>query len=70
MNLDRGFWAGMTLYPVTKCTPERAVDMIEAYGGVPRLACAYGEALPVASNDLENSTYQSQYSFHMNSYKA
>ncbi len=30
--LDGGFWVGMTLYPVTKCTPERAVDMIERYG--------------------------------------
>ena len=30
--LDAGFWAGMTLYPVSKCTPERAVDMIEMYG--------------------------------------
>jgi uncharacterized protein len=30
--LDRGFWAGMTLYPASKCTPERAVDMIELYG--------------------------------------
>jgi predicted metal-dependent TIM-barrel fold hydrolase len=30
--LDRGFWAGMTLYPVSKCTPERAVDMVETYG--------------------------------------
>jgi hypothetical protein len=30
--LERGFWAGMTLYPVSKCTPERAVDMIEMYG--------------------------------------
>ena len=30
--LDAGFWAGLTLYPVTKCTPERAVDMIERYG--------------------------------------
>jgi len=30
--LDRGFWAGMTLYPVSKCTPERAVDMVELYG--------------------------------------
>jgi hypothetical protein len=30
--LERGFWAGMTLYPVTKCTPERAADMIELYG--------------------------------------
>ena len=30
--LQRGFWAGMTLYPVSKCTPERAVDMVEMYG--------------------------------------
>jgi predicted metal-dependent TIM-barrel fold hydrolase len=30
--LDRGFWAGMTLYPVTKCTPARAVDIIEMFG--------------------------------------
>jgi predicted metal-dependent TIM-barrel fold hydrolase len=30
--LERGFWAGMTLYPVTKCTPERACDMVELYG--------------------------------------
>ncbi len=30
--LDEGFWAGMTLYPVSKCTPERAVDMIEMVG--------------------------------------
>jgi predicted metal-dependent TIM-barrel fold hydrolase len=30
--LDAGFWAGMTLYPITKCTPARAVDMIEMYG--------------------------------------
>jgi predicted metal-dependent TIM-barrel fold hydrolase len=30
--LDEGFWAGMTLYPVSKCTPERAVDMVEMYG--------------------------------------
>lgn len=30
--LDAGFWGGMTLYPVSKCTPARAVDMIEMYG--------------------------------------
>jgi hypothetical protein len=32
MVLDRGFWAGMTLYPETKCTPQRAVDTLERYG--------------------------------------
>ncbi len=30
--LEAGFWAGMTLYPVSKCTPQRAVDMVEMYG--------------------------------------
>ena len=30
--LDAGFWVGMTLYPVTKCTPDRAVDMIQRFG--------------------------------------
>lgn len=30
--LERGYWAGMTLYPVSKCTPARAADMVEMYG--------------------------------------
>lgn len=30
--LDAGFWAGMTLYPETKCTSQRAADIIEMYG--------------------------------------
>jgi predicted metal-dependent TIM-barrel fold hydrolase len=30
--LDAGFWAGMTLYPDTKMTPQRAADVIEMYG--------------------------------------
>lgn len=30
--LEAGFWAGMTLYPITKCTPQRACDIVEMYG--------------------------------------
>ena len=30
--LEDGYWAGMTLYPVSKCTPARAADIIEMYG--------------------------------------
>jgi predicted metal-dependent TIM-barrel fold hydrolase len=30
--LSEGFWAGMTLYPDTKCTPQRAADIIEMCG--------------------------------------
>src|SRR5262249_9367731 len=32
LALDNGFWCGMTLYPTTKCTPERAVDILETVG--------------------------------------
>lgn len=30
--LDAGLWAGITLYPETKCTQPRAVDLIEIHG--------------------------------------
>ncbi|HID77783.1 MAG TPA: metal-dependent hydrolase [Planctomycetaceae bacterium] len=29
---DAGYWLGFTLYPITKCSPQRAVDMLEKYG--------------------------------------
>lgn len=49
--LDAGFWAGMTLYPESKCTPARAIDMIEVYGSE-RLwmnsACDWGVSIPLA----------------------
>ena len=31
-TLDNGFWAGITMYPRTKCTPQRARDMIDRFG--------------------------------------
>ncbi|MGE5610733.1 MAG: TatD family hydrolase [Bacillota bacterium] len=30
--LDAGYWAGMTLYPLTKMSMRRAVDILERYG--------------------------------------
>src|SRR5262249_8421083 len=32
LALDNGFWCAMTLSPTTKCTPERAVDILETVG--------------------------------------
>ena len=32
LALDAGFWAGLTLYPTTKVTPQRAADIIEVHG--------------------------------------
>ena len=49
--LDSGMWAGMTLYPESKCTPPRAIDMVEVYGDE-RLwmnsACDWGVSDPLA----------------------
>ena len=29
---DAGFWAGLTIYPVTKVTPQRGADILEQFG--------------------------------------
>jgi predicted metal-dependent TIM-barrel fold hydrolase len=51
MVLDAGFWAGMTLYPGSKCSPVRAIDMVETYGSE-RLwmnsACDWGVSIPLS----------------------
>jgi len=51
MVLDAGFWAGITLYPESKCTPARAVDMVEAAGMHNiwlNCACDWGRSEPLA----------------------
>ena len=49
--LDAGFWAGMTLYPESKCTPARAIDILETFG-MERIwmnsACDWGISDPLA----------------------
>jgi predicted metal-dependent TIM-barrel fold hydrolase len=51
LALDAGFWAGMTLYPESKCTAARAIDMLETYG-MERIwmnsACDWGVSVPLA----------------------
>lgn len=49
--LDAGCWAGLTLYPETKCTPARAIDMVERYAGKKlwmNCACDWGHSDPLA----------------------
>lgn len=49
--LEAGFWAGLTLYPESKCTSARALDIVEHYGPE-RLwlnsACDWGVSVPLA----------------------
>ncbi|MEI6870806.1 MAG: TatD family hydrolase [Verrucomicrobiota bacterium] len=49
--LDAGFWAGITLYPESKATPARAVDMVEQAGMRNiwlNCACDWGRSEPLA----------------------
>ncbi len=49
--LDEGFWAGMTLYPESKVTPNRAIDMLEIFGDERiwmNSACDWGISDPLA----------------------
>lgn len=51
---DNGFWAGLTIYPVTKVTPQRGVDILEQFG--PQMICVnsasdWGESGPVNLTD-------------------
>ncbi len=51
MVLERGFWVGITLYPTTKVSPGRAIDMIEMYGSeriCVASACDWGASEPIA----------------------
>ncbi len=53
--LEDGYWAGMTLYPISKCTPQRAADMIEMFGPERLLANSagdWGPSKPTAIPDL------------------
>ena len=49
--LDQGFWAGITLYPESKATPVRAVDMLENFASQRvwlNSACDWGHSDPLA----------------------
>jgi predicted metal-dependent TIM-barrel fold hydrolase len=49
--LNAGHWAGMTLYPETKCSPARAIDILETCGHERiwlNSACDWGVSDPLA----------------------
>ena len=55
LALDGGFWCAMTLYPTTKCTPERAADILEMVGTdriMANSAGDWGKSNPLAVPEL------------------
>lgn len=66
--LDMGFWAGITLYPESKTTPPRAVDILEMYGQDRvwlNCACDWGIsdplAVPKAALEMRRRGYSSAF---------
>ena len=49
--LDQSYWAGLTLYPLSKCTADRAIDILETSGSERiwlNSACDWGVSDPLA----------------------
>jgi uncharacterized protein len=66
--LDRGFWAGITLYPESKTSLNRAIDILEIYGSERvwlNSACDWGVsdplAVPKAALEMRRRGYQSPF---------
>jgi uncharacterized protein len=51
---ENGFWAGLTIYPVSKVTPQRGVDLLEQFGPEMMMvnsAADWGESSPSMLTD-------------------
>jgi predicted metal-dependent TIM-barrel fold hydrolase len=49
--IDQGFWAGITLYPESKASPQRAIDMVETISAQRvwlNSACDWGHSDPLS----------------------
>ena len=66
--LSNGYWAGMTLYPESKVTPNRAIDMLEIFGNENvwlNSACDWGISdplsVPKAALEMRRRGYDDEY---------
>ena len=55
--LDAGYWAGMTLYPITKCSPRRAIDILEKYGRERLLVNSSADWVPVIRSPCRSRSW-------------
>lgn len=54
MARENGFWAGLTIYHISKCTPQRGADILEKYGPeriMVNSAADWGESSPSSMID-------------------
>lgn len=55
---DAGFWASMTIYPMTKNSPNRVVDTVEKYGLERLMADASGDWGPSDPGTLHDAVFE------------
>lgn len=58
MIRDGGFWASMTIYPITKNSPTRVVDTLEAFGMDHMLVDASGDWGPSDPGTLHDAIFE------------
>ncbi len=58
MIRDAGYWAGMTIYPVTKNSPARVVDTLEQWGTDKMLVDASGDWGPSDPGTLHQAIFE------------
>ncbi len=55
---DAGFWASMTIYPITKNSPSRVVDTLELYGADHMMVDASGDWGPSDPGTLHDAVFE------------
>jgi len=58
MVLDAGYWASMTIYPVTKNSPARVVDTLERFPGAKLMVDASGDWGPSDPGTLHQAIFE------------
>lgn len=58
MIRERGYWAGMTIYPITKNSPARVVDALETFGTDHMMVDASGDWGPSDPGTLHQAVFE------------
>lgn len=58
MVIDSGFWASMTIYPMTKNSPSRVIDSVEIFGLERIMADASGDWGPSDPKTLHDTVFE------------
>jgi len=64
MVREKGFWTAMTVYPVTKNSPDRVIDLVERFGLDRMIVDASGDWGPSDPATLHDTLFQMRFRGH------